>query len=318
MNNAESRQLLAYYKTMLVIRLFEQRLAALFTQGRIHGTTHSCTGQEAAAVGACAAIRTEDYVVSNHRGHGHFIAKTGSPGRLMAEICGRATGASGGRGGSQHVADFSKGFLCSNGITGGGLPIATGAALAIKLKKLDRVVLCFFGDGAATQGTFHESLNMAAIWKLPIIFFCENNLYAMSTPFRDNFPVTKISDRAPAYAMPSAVVDGNNVLDVHDTVRKAAQQARAGGGPFFVEAVTYRHSGHSKSDNCEYRPDDEEAQWLAKDPIARLRKMLETLAPAAEIERAERDARIEIDEAEKFALASPEPDPDGLDEASFA
>ncbi|NQT21724.1 MAG: thiamine pyrophosphate-dependent dehydrogenase E1 component subunit alpha [Planctomycetes bacterium] len=303
---------------MLLIREFESRLDKFFVDGRLHGTTHPCTGQEATAVGACAGIRPTDYVVSNHRGHGHFIAKTGTPERLMAELFGKATGVSGGRGGSQHIADIASGFLASNGITGGGLPIAAGAALSIKMQGRDQVVLCFFGDGAANQGTFHESVNMAAIWKLPLILFCENNLYAMSTPFNDAFPVSNVSDRADGYAMPGKIIDGNDVCVVRDAVREAARHVRSGAGPYLVEALTYRHCGHSKSDGCEYRPDAEEAEWALKDPIKLLRKKLLDAVPQQEIDSIEQAVRNEIDEAVAFALDSPQPSTDDLEGSIWA
>jgi len=307
-------ELLSYYRRMLLIREFENRLDRFFVEGRIHGTTHPCTGQEATAVGACAGLRPDDCIVSNHRGHGHYIAKGGDPKLLMAELFGKATGLSRGRGGSQHVADFSIGFLGSNGITGGGLPIATGAALAIKMQKRNQVVLCFFGDGAAAQGTFHESANMAAIWKLPLILFCENNGYAMSTPFACNFPVDSIAKRAAAYGMPSTVIDGNDVLIVRDTVAKAAQYARSN-GPYLVEAITWRQRGHSKSDTCDYRRREDEARWLEKDPIRRLRAVLAGQFSAEEIEALEREAAAEMDAAIKFARDSADPDPRGLEES---
>jgi len=300
---------------MLLIRELEGRLDSFFAEGKLHGTTHPCTGQEATAVGACAGLRPDDYIVSNHRGHGHFIAKGGSPKRLMAELFGKATGVSGGRGGSQHMAVISKGFLGSNGITGGGLPIAAGAALAIKMQARDQVVLCFFGDGAANQGTFHESANMAAIWKLPLVLFCENNLYAMSTPFRNAFPITNVSERARGYGMPSKIIDGNDVLAVRACVREAAEYVRSGKGPYFVEALTYRHGGHSKSDNCEYRPAGEETEWMKKDPITLLRKKLTAIVSHEEIDSIELDAAREIDAAVTYALESPDPSTEGLEES---
>jgi len=315
MSSTNGPELLALYRRMVLIREFERRLDALFVEGRLHGTTHPCTGQEASAVGACSGLRPDDYVTSNHRGHGHFLAKTGNARALMAELFGKATGVSGGRGGSQHVADLASGFLGSNGITGGGLPIATGAALALKMQGRDQVVLCFFGDGAANQGTFHESANMAAIWKLPLVLYCENNLYAMSTPFACAFPTRHVSDRAAAYAMPSRIIDGNDVLAVRDAVREAAQHARSGRGPFFLEALTYRHCGHSKSDNCEYRADSEEAEWMQKDPIPRLRGTLAGIVSDQELAAAEAEARRAVDDAVKFALDSPDPSPDGLEDS---
>jgi len=315
MTPEDGRELLRCYGRMLVIRRFEERLDRFFAEGSIHGTTHPCTGQEATAVGACAGLRPDDCVVSNHRGHGHYIAKGGQPRLLMAELFGKATGVSRGRGGSQHIADFSIGFLGSNGITGGGLPVAAGAALAIKMQRRDQVVLCFFGDGAANQGTFHETANMAAIWNLPLIFFCENNSYAMSTPFCQAFPVARVSDRAAGYAMRPVIVDGNDVLLVRDAVRQAADQARSGGGPCFIEAITWRRRGHSKSDNCEYRSREEEASWACKDPIDLARRTLLDAVPQAGLEAAEAAADREVEEAVAFALASPDPDPAGLEES---
>ena len=309
---------ISLYRRMVLIREFEDRLDRFFAEGKIHGTTHPCTGQEATAVGACAALRGDDCIVSNHRGHGHFIAKGGDPKKLMAEIFGKATGLSRGRGGSQHVADFSIGFLGSNGITGGGLPIAAGAALALKMQHSTKVVLCFFGDGAATQGTFHESANMAAIWKLPLVFFCENNLYAMSTPFACNYPIANVAARAAGYAMPSRIVDGNDVQAVQAAAAEAAEYVRGGNGPFFVEALTWRQRGHSKSDNCDYRCREEEAEWLKKDPIARFREQLLRTMASGEIEAAEKSAKAEIDAAVTFALESPEPSVDGLEESVWA
>jgi len=313
MSGPETRELLSYYRTMRLIREFEGRLDKFFAEGGLHGTAHACTGQEATAVGACAGLRPDDYIMSNHRGHGHFIAKGGAPKRLMAELFGKATGVSGGRGGSQHIANISKGFLGSNGITGGGIPIATGAALSIKMQERDQVVLCFFGDGAANQGTFHESANMAAIWKLPLILFCENNLYAMSTSFADAFPINHVSQRAQGYGMPAETIEGNDVLAVREAVREAAEYARSGKGPYFVEALTYRQCGHSKSDDCEYRPDSEEAEWMQKDPIALLGEKLARMVTAEELDSIGDDAAREIDAAVMHALESPDPPTAGLE-----
>jgi pyruvate dehydrogenase E1 component alpha subunit len=301
---------LDYYRTMLTIRLFEERVHEVFLKGMVRGTCHLCMGQEAAAVGACAALRPEDQVTSNHRGHGHFIAKGGDPRRIMAELFGKATGYAGGRGGSQHMACFEIGFLGSNGITGGGIPIATGAALTAKLRKTSRVVLCFFGDGAASQGTFHESLNMASLWKLPVVYLCENNLYAMSTPVRDTLSVPNVADRASAYGVPGRIVDGQEVLAVRDAVAEAVARARAGEGPTLVEAKTYRYCGHSRSDECAYRSAEEEAAWRARDPIALFRRRLmdEGLLQEETDEAVRSEVKERIEEAVRFALDSPEPE----------
>ncbi|MFA4029841.1 MAG: hypothetical protein GDYSWBUE_001150 [Candidatus Fervidibacterota bacterium] len=310
MNVLSKDELLSYLRKMWLIRFFEMALDELFGKGLIMGTSHFCAGQEAVAVGACAALRPDDAVTSNHRGHGHFIAKGGDPKRIMAEIFGRGTGYVGGRGGSQHMACFEIGFVGSNGITGGGIPIATGVALAFKLRGLDRVALCFFGDGAANTGYFHESLNMASIWKLPVIYLCENNLYAMSTPFDYAFPVEDVAARAAAYGIPSRIVDGNDVLAVRDAVKEAADRARSGYGPMLIEAKTYRYYGHSKSDYREYRTRDEELDWQRRDPIVRFERFLLSngIAASEEIDEIRRSARAEIDEAVAFAEASPEPD----------
>jgi acetoin:2,6-dichlorophenolindophenol oxidoreductase subunit alpha len=259
-------------------------------------------------VGACAGLGPDDQVTSNHRGHGHLIAKGGDARRVMAELFGREDGYAHGRGGTQHMACIEKGFLGSNGVTGGGIPIATGAALAARLEANGRVVLCFFGDGAAEQGVFHESLNIASLWKLPVVYYCENNLYAMSTPVTRHSASETIAERASAYAMPGYRIDGNDYFTVRDTVHEAAERARSGEGPTLVEAVTYRHRGHSRSDQREYRTREEEADALARDGIARMREALIGLgATAAEIECADRRARATIEDAVEFATQSPAP-----------
>ena len=305
---------------MLLIREFETKVDDLFTQGKITGTSHLCSGQEATAVGATAALAPGDYVASNHRGHGHFLARGGAAKQIMAELFGKATGYSGGRGGSQHMASFAAGFLGSNGITGGGIPVATGAALSLKLQKRGGLVLCFFGDGAANQGTFHESLNMAAIWRLPIVYLCENNLYAMSTPVGEAFAIKNIADRAAAYGMPGAVVDGNDVLAVKECVAGAAAPARGGQGPSLLECKTYRYSGHSKSDQREYRSAGEEEAWHARDPIDSFReKLMADGALSADRDEELRHAVCaEVEEAIEFAEQSPDPGTQGLEQSIFA
>ncbi len=297
---------LAYLRLMKLIRAFEERVDRLFVEARIHGTTHLCIGQEAVPVGACAAIRPTDLASGSHRGHGLALAKGLAPDRLMAELLGRRDGYCLGKGGTQHVASFAHGFLGTNGITGGGIPVATGAALAAKLRRTGQVILSFFGDGAANQGTFHESLNMAAVWRLPIVYVCENNLYAMSTPLREAAAVEHLAVRAAAYGMPGETIDGNDVLDVREAVARAAERARSGGGPALIEAVTYRHLGHSKSDEREYRTREEEECWLALDPILRSERRLsgtgELSAEALTAINAE--VLTEIDAAVAFAEAS--------------
>ncbi len=312
--------LLGYYQLMLLIRFFEETVERLFTQGVVQGTTHPSIGQEATEVGAVAALRPDDYVTSTHRGHGHFLAKGGDPERMMAELFGKATGYSGGRGGSQLMADYSLGFLGANGITGGNIPTATGAAFSAKYLGLDRVALCFFGDGAANQGTFHESLNLAGLWRLPVLYLCENNQYAMSTHVSAATPVTNLADRALGYGMPGVIVDGNDVLAVRNTVAEARRRAVAGEGPTLIECKTYRLSGHSRGDACRYRTREEEASARARDPIQRLRQLL--------IEHGQLDADRDADlvaaaqarvaAAVTFAENSPEPDPATLEQGVFA
>ncbi len=313
-------QLTECYRKMLIIRRFEERMEKVFLKGAVSGTCHTSIGQEAVAVGACAAIKPTDYVVSNHRGHGHFIGKGGDVKRMMAEMYGKAAGYSRGRGGSQHMADFSIGFLGSNGITGGGIPIATGAALAIKRKREPHVVLCFFGDGAANQGAFHEALNMAAIWKLPVVFVCENNRYAMSTPFHEAFAIDRIATRAKAYGMPGATANGNELLAVVEKTHEYAERARAGEGPALLEFMTYRMTGHSRGDPRIYRTREEEAQWARRCPIERLRQHLRTIGALDDARDAQVQADVdrELAEAEQFAESSPVDDLANIEQGVFA
>ena len=303
-------------RQMLLIRLFEEKLDELFSTGVIKGTCHLYAGQEAVAVGVGAALHSEDMMTSTHRGHGHFLAKGGDEQTLMAELFGKATGNSKGRGGSQHVADYSIGFLGSNGITAGGLPIATGAALSSQMRNSGQVVVSFFGEGGANQGTFHESLNMAAIWKLPIIFICENNQYAMSTRFDESFATPDIATRATGYGFPGEVVDGTDFFAVKEAVGRAADRARNGEGPTLLEMKTYRYYGHSKSDKCEYRTRDEENDWKSRDCIAKLRAHMELTDEQFETIFSDIEARIEA--AVEFARNSPEPELEDLEVELFA
>ena len=304
-------ELRKHYFTMVLIRRFEEALDGLFGSGAISGTSHFCMGQEACAVGAMATLRPDDLVTSNHRGHGHFLAKGADPRRVMAELFGKATGYSKGRGGSQHMADFSIGFLGSNGITGGMTPIATGAALSQKLLGTGKIVVCFFGDGASGQGVFAEALNMGATWRLPIVYFCENNRYAMSTPVDEAFREPSVARRFAGFGMPTDQVDGNDYFAVRAAMSRAAQMARSGDGPVLLEAMTYRLCGHSKSDTCEYRPDSEEAAWAARDPLKLMadRLLADGVATAQELEAIREQARTEIEAAVEYARNSPDPDP---------
>ncbi len=295
---------------MCRIRLFEEMVDRLFAQGKMDGTTHLSMGQEAVAVGAVSALEKQDYVVSNHRGHGHILARGAAPERVMAELMGKRTGLCGGRGGSQHMCAIDIGFLGTNGITGGGIPIATGAALSAQYRREPRVTLCFFGDGAANQGTFHESLNMAALWSLPVVYCCENNLYGMSTHVSRATKVANIADRASAYGMPGLSVDGMDVNGVFNVTKVAAERARAGKGPTLIEAKTYRYCGHSKSDRCLYRTREEEAEWRKRDPLILLTARLRQAGVAqGELDTIRTEESELIEAAVRFAEQSEFPDP---------
>ena len=304
-------ELIEHYRQMVVIRVFEEALDGLFGSGVVSGTSHFCLGQEACAVGAVAALEPGDLVTSNHRGHGHFIARGGEPARIMAELFGKAEGYSKGRGGSQHMADFSIGFLGSNGITGGMTPIATGAALSQKLLATGRIVLCFFGDGATGQGAFYEALNMGVTWGLPIIYLCENNQYAMSTSAADAFREPSVAARVSGFGIQTARADGNDYFALRQSVQEAALRARSGDGPTLVEAMTYRMCGHSKSDRCEYRSDEEEAAWAARDPIRIMAERLLELGAADEgaLAAVKESVARDIELAVEFAREAPLPDP---------
>ncbi|MBX5448966.1 thiamine pyrophosphate-dependent dehydrogenase E1 component subunit alpha [Thermogemmatispora sp.] len=313
-------QMRSLLQTMYRIRAFEEKVDELFMRGEVHGTTHLSIGEEATAAAALQALRPDDYITSTHRGHGHCISKGADLKLMMAELLGKETGYCRGRGGSMHIADVASGNLGANGVVGGGIPIATGVGLSIKMQGLDRVCLCFFGDGAANEGTFHESLNLAAIWDLPVIFLCENNQYGMSMSVRRAMRCETIAQRSIAYGIPGERVDGNDVFAVYEAVSRAAARARAGQGPTLIEAVTYRYKGHSKSDQNRYRTREEIRAWQERDPIKRLAAYLREhgLMTPEEIEREEAAAYQAIEEAYQFALASPEPDPDSLLEGVYA
>jgi pyruvate dehydrogenase E1 component alpha subunit len=307
-------------RMMLLIRAFEEKADELFALGRVHGTMHLGLGQEAVATGVCAALKPDDYILSTHRGHGHCLAKGADVGRMMAEFLGKETGYCRGRGGSMHIADVSGGNLGANGIVAGGLPIATGVGLSIQVRRTSQVCVAFFGDGAANEGAFHESINLASIWALPIVFVCENNQYAMSMPVRKSMRIERISDRAAAYGIPGATVDGTDVLAVYEATEAAAARARSGGGPTLLECATYRYKGHSKSDRQRYRTRDEVEAWRLRDPIAQLRARLVAGGVVTDGDAAamEAEARAAIDEALRFAEESPEPDPASLLDGVYA
>jgi pyruvate dehydrogenase E1 component alpha subunit len=296
---------------MHLIRAFEERAEQLYMQGKVHGTMHLSIGQEATAVGAASAMQEGDYLLNHHRGHGHCMAWGSDPNRMMAEFMGKETGYCRGRGGSMHIADVDANNLGANGIVAGGIPIAVGVGLSIKMRRTNQVCLVIFGDGAANEGAFHEALNMASIWALPIVFLCENNQYAMSMPVQKAFNIENISQRAAAYGLPGVTVDGNDPLAVYAAVSEAAARARRGEGATLVEAKTYRYKGHSKSDKQAYRSREEVRFWQEnRDPIMRFSQLLVTAGLISEAEAAHmRERAIEIiDEAVAFSEASPAPD----------
>jgi len=300
------------YRKMLEIRLFEEKVFELYGQNLVPGTIHLYAGEEAVAAGVCSALRKDDYIISTHRGHGHCIAKGADLNRTMAEILGKETGYCKGKGGSMHIADFSIGMLGATAVVGAGLPIAVGAGLSAKLRKTDQVTVCFFGEGASNQGTFHESLNMASTWKLPVIFVCENNLYAMGTRQSRVMNIENVADRAAAYGIQGVATDGNDVLAVYKATSEAVEKARRGEGPTLIECKTYRHKGHSRVDPAKYRPKEEVQDWLRRDPIKNLKEYLarEYSLTDDELQSIEKEAAIRIDEAVKFALESPYPKPE--------
>ncbi|MGD8544278.1 MAG: pyruvate dehydrogenase (acetyl-transferring) E1 component subunit alpha [Candidatus Bathyarchaeota archaeon] len=300
------------YRKMLEIRYFEEKVYDLYGQNLVPGTIHLYAGQEAVAVGVCANLREDDYITSTHRGHGHCIAKGAQLNRVMAEILGKKTGYCKGKGGSMHIADFSVGMLGATAVVGAGLPIAAGAGLSIKLKKTDQVVACFFGDGASNQGTFHEAINMASIWNLPVLFVCENNLYAMGTHQTRVMAIENIADRASAYGIPGVAVDGNDVLAVYDAAHEAVDRARKGEGSTLIECKTYRHKGHSRFDPATYRPKEEVEEWMKRDPIAQFKTRfleMKTLTEG-EANKIEQEVATAIEDAVKFATESPQPAPE--------
>jgi len=302
-------------RQMLQIRAFEDKVFELLARDLLRGASHAYVGEEAIAVGACAAIGPEDYITSTHRGHGHCLARGADLKLMMAELCGKATGYCRGRGGSMHIADVKAGNLGATGIVGSNIPVATGAGLAIKIQKKKSVCLCFFGDGAANTGAFHESLNMAGLWKLPVVYICENNLYGMSVSVERALAVKNVADRASAYNMPGRIVDGMKVLNVYEAVSEAVERARKDEGPTLLECKAYRYRGHSRSDPRKYRTREEEEYWLARDPIDQFKKLLleEGSLTGEEFADFEREVAEEIAAAERFALQqSPDPSPDDL------
>lgn len=299
------------YAGMLRVRLFEERARELFANGRIPGFLHVSIGQEAVAVGVSAALRADDYVLSTHRGHGHLIAKGGSLRGLMAELYGKATGLCHGKGGTMHIADVSVGYLGANGVLASGCVVAPGVGLSIKHRKSTQVVVTFFGDGAANRGPFHEGVNLAALWKLPVVFVCENNRWASSTAHSLSTAGGSIAARAAGYGIPGESVDGNDVLAVYDTVARAVERGRRGEGPSLIEAHTIRWVGHFEGDGQAYRGKEEVAEGRRTDPIARLERHLmeRRLLDSAHAARIREGVKAEVDDAVEYAEASPLPEP---------
>ena len=306
----EKSKLLQIYRQMLTIRIFEEKVFELYGQNLVPGTIHLYAGEEAVAVGVCANLRQDDYITSTHRGHGHSIAKGARLDKTMAEILGKKTGYCKGKGGSMHIADFNVGMLGTTAVVGAGIPIATGAGLSIKLRGTDQVVACFFGEGASNQGTFHEGINLAAVWQLPVIFVCENNLYAMGTRQSHVMLIDNIADRAASYGIPGVVVEGNDVSAVYEAAHEAVARARRGEGPTLLECKTYRLKGHSRFDPAAYRPKEEVDKWLRKDAIALFQTKLLEMGVLSETEngRILQDVKNEVEKATKFALESPFPE----------
>ncbi|MEN6463280.1 MAG: thiamine pyrophosphate-dependent dehydrogenase E1 component subunit alpha [Syntrophomonas sp.] len=310
----KKEQLLSMYKNMVTIRAFESKAVELFAAGNLPGFVHLYLGEEAIATGVCANLTDKDYICSTHRGHGHLISKGGKVDKMMAELFGRTTGYCKGKGGSMHIADVNIGILGANGIVGAGMPIATGAAFACKYRKTNNVAVAFFGDGASDRATFHESLNMASVWKLPVVFVCENNGWAISNPQKNHQNINDVSDRATAYAIPGVSVDGNDPIAVYEAANAAVERARRGDGPTLIECKTWRHRGHFEGDPGAYKDPKDQEEWLKKDPIPRMAKKLLSLkfASQADLDKIQADVDAEIAAAIKFADESPIPTVDDI------
>jgi pyruvate dehydrogenase E1 component alpha subunit len=308
----DREKLVWMYRKMVEIRTFESKVTELFAAGKIPGFVHLYIGEEAVAVGACANLKDSDFITSTHRGHGHCIAKGGKMDLMMAELFAKETGYCKGKGGSMHIADVEIGILGANGIVGGGLGIAPGAGLSAKMRGTDQVTVCFFGDGASNQTTFHEGINMASAWKLPVIFICENNQYGISLHQSKHQNITDVADRAAAYGIPGVVVDGNDVMAVYEAVGEAVKRARAGEGPTLIECKTYRWRGHFEGDPQVYRTQEEIKEWQAKDPIPRFEALLADMGvmTAEEAEAIRKEVAAEVEAAIEFAEKSPEPAPE--------
>jgi pyruvate dehydrogenase E1 component alpha subunit len=312
--------LLGLYRKMLLARQFEERVKYLFLEGIMPGTIHQCQGQEAVPVGVCAALRGDDVITGTHRPHGQAIAKGLTVKSMMHELFAKADGCCKGKGGSMHMGDIEKGMLPAIAIVAGGIPIATGMALAFQIRKESRVAVSFMGDGAVNEGAFHEAVNMGAIWSLPVIYVIENNLYSASTPISQTVKLSKLSDRALGYGIPGVTIDGNDVLAVYETACQAVERARSGGGPTLIDAITYRITGHSRRDPCNYQPEEERKQALEKEPIKRFAAYLlsSSAATQAQLDEIRASVDAEIESAVESALAAPDPKPEDALEDVYA
>ena len=305
---------------MCEIRYFEEKAEDLYIRGLVHGTMHLSIGMEAGSVGSIATLRPDDLIIHHHRGHGHTIAKGADLTLMMAEFLGKETGYCRGRGGSMHIADIPGGNLGATGVVGGGIPTAVGIALALQMRRSDQILLSYFGDGATNEGEFHESLNMASTWKLPVVFICDNNQYGMSMHVSKVMNIDKISTRAVSYGIPGRTVDGNDVLAVYEAVLEAVEHARSGQGHSLVDCLTYRWRGHSKSDRNLYRTSQEIEEWKHKCPIKRFKNVLVNAAVMTqeEVEALDQAAKTAIDHAAEEAQTFPEPSPENMEEEVYA
>ena len=301
--------LLGLHERMVLIRAFEERVKFLFLEGAMPGTIHQCQGQEATAVGICSALRANDFITSTFRGHGHALAKGLSVQELLDELFGAVTGCCRGKGGSMHVGNMERGMVPGIAIVGGGIPLAAGMALAFKVQRTGQVAACFFGDGAVAEGAFHEGVNMAAIWRLPVIFVCENNLYGASTHIEKVMMDPRISNRAAAYGCRGETVDGNDVIATHEAAQRAVAECRAGNGPVLLELLTYRRTGHSRRDPCHYQPKGERESWFARDPIERFAERLLARGDVTPPDLAAINSSVErqIESAVEIAKQAPQP-----------
>ena len=315
----EQTSLLSHYKKMLELRLFELKVQELYRNGRLPGFVHLYVGEEAVAVGVCSNLENADLIFSTHRGHGHALAKGVPAGVVLAELWGKTTGSSGGRGGSMHMYAPEYGFMGTNGIVGAPIPLATGAALSAKLRKRGQVVVCFFGDGAVNSGSFHESVNLGAVWDLPVVYVCENNLYATEMAFQRATKNTSVASRAAAYGMSGVAVDGQDVVAVHGAAQAAISRAREDGGPTLIECKTYRYVGHHEGDpGTDYRTREEVQHWKQQDPVKLARKrLLDSGADESKLKAIDQEVEQLIDEAVEFAEKSPEPSADSVNEHVF-